>query len=65
VSRCGRRAATSAAEGGGGAAGPGLAVGLFAPLLLASVAVGAVAGGVIGTFAGRRVEQDMHGRSDS
>jgi hypothetical protein len=35
------------------------------PPLLASVAVGAVAGGVIGTFAGRRVEQDMHGRSDS
>jgi hypothetical protein len=65
VSRCGRRAATSAAGGGGGAAGAGLAVGLFAPLLLASVAVGAVAGGVIGTFAGHRVEQDMHGRSDS
>jgi hypothetical protein len=63
VSRCGRRAATSAAEDG--AAGPELAVGLFAPLLLASVAVGAVAGGVIGTFAGHRVEQDMHGRSDS
>ena len=43
----------------------GLAVGLFAPPLLASVAVGAVAGGVIGEFAGRRVEQDIPGHSDS
>jgi hypothetical protein len=29
--------------------------------LLASVAVGAVAGGVIGEFVGRRVEPDIHG----
>ena len=43
----------------------GLAVGLFAPPLLASVAVGAVAGGVIGKFAGHRVEQDIHDHSDS
>ena len=35
------------------------------PPLLASVAVGAVAGGVIGEFAGHRVEQDIHGHSDS
>ena len=32
--------------------GVGLAVGLFAPPLLASAAVGAVAGGVIGEFVG-------------
>ena len=35
------------------------------PPLLASVAVGAVAGGVIGEFAGHRVEQDIHDHSDS
>jgi H+/Cl- antiporter ClcA len=35
------------------------------PLLLASVAVGAVAGRVIGEFAGHRVQQDIHGHSDS
>ena len=32
--------------------------------LLASAAVGAVAGGGIGKFAGHRVEQDIHGHSD-
>jgi hypothetical protein len=47
---------------GGGA---GVAVGLFVPLLLASVAVGAVADGVIGEFAGHRVEQDIRDHSDS
>ena len=47
---------------GGGA---GVAVGLFVPLLLASVAVGAVAGVVIGEFAGYRVERDIPGHSDS
>ena len=52
-------------EGLGWGGGAGLAVGLFAPPLLASVAVGAVAGGVIGEFAGHRVEQDIHGHSDS
>ncbi len=57
---CGRLA-----EGLGRGGGAGLAVGLFAPPLLESVAVGAVAGGVIVKFAGRRVEQDVHGHSDS
>jgi hypothetical protein len=47
---------------GGGA---GVAVGLFVPLLLASVAVGAVAGVVIGEFAGYRVERDVRGHSDT
>ncbi len=35
------------------------------PPLLASVAAGAVAGGVIGKLAGYRVEQDISGHSDS
>ncbi len=35
------------------------------PPLLASVAVGAVAGGVMGEFDGNRVEQDIPGHSDS
>ena len=35
------------------------------PPLLASVAVGAVAGGVIGEFVDHRVEQDIHDHSDS
>ena len=48
-------------EGGG----VGLAVGLLAPPLLASVATEAVAGGVIGEFAGYRAGQDIHGHSDS
>ena len=52
-------------EGLGWGGGAGLAVGLFAPPLLASAAVGAVAGGVIGKFAGHRVEQDIPGHSDS
>ena len=51
-------------EGSGGG-GIGFAVGLVAPPLLAGVAVGAVTGGVTGKFAGHRVEQDIHGRSDS
>jgi arylsulfatase len=45
--------------------GVGLAVGLFAPPLPASAAVGAVAGGVIGEFAAHRVGQDIPGHSDS
>ena len=49
--------------GAGGRAG--LAVGLFAPPPRASVAVGAVAGGVIREFVGYRVEQDIPGHSDS
>ena len=40
--------------------GVGLAVGLFAPPLLASVAVGAVAGGLIGKFVDHRVENEIH-----
>ena len=47
-------------KGLGWGGGVGLAVGLFAPPLLASVAVGAVAGGVIGKFVDHRVEQDIH-----
>jgi ABC-type branched-subunit amino acid transport system substrate-binding protein len=41
-------------KGMGWGGGVGLAVGLFAPPLLASVAVGAVAGGVIGKFVDHR-----------
>ena len=52
-------------EGLGWGGGAGLAVGLFAPPLLASVAVGAVTGGVIGEFAGHRAEQDIHDHPDS
>ncbi len=47
-------------KGLGRGGGVGLAVGLFAPPLLASVAVGAVAGGVIGKFVDYRVERDIH-----
>lgn len=65
VSRCGKRAATSVARGWGGAAGSGWRVGLMAPPVLASVAVGAVGGGVIGKFGNHRVEQDVHDHSDS
>ena len=35
------------------------------PRLLASVAVGAVAGRVVGKFVDHRVEQDIHDHSDS
>ena len=44
-------------KGTGWGGGVGLAVGLFAPPMLASVAVGAVAGRVMGRFAGNKVEQ--------
>ena len=47
-------------KGTGWGGGVGLAVGLFAPPLLASVAVGAVAGRVIGKFADHRVEDEIH-----
>jgi arylsulfatase len=47
-------------KGTGWGGGVGLAVGLFAPPLLASVAVGAVAGRVIGKFADHRVENEIH-----
>ena len=47
-------------KGTGWGGGVGLAVGLFAPPLLASVAVGAVAGRVIGRFAGNKVNKELH-----
>ncbi len=47
-------------KGLGWGGGVGVAVGLFAPPLLASAAVGAVAGGVIGKFVDHRVEHDIH-----
>ena len=47
-------------KGMGWGGGVGLAVGLFAPPLLASVAVGAVAGGLIGKFVDHRVENEIH-----
>ena len=47
-------------KGTGWGGGVGLAVGLFAPPLLASVAVGAVAGRVVGKFADHRVENEIH-----
>ena len=47
-------------KGMGWGGGVGLAVGLFAPPLLASVAAGAVAGGVIGRFVDHRVENEIH-----
>jgi arylsulfatase len=47
-------------KGMGWGGGVGLAVGLFAPPLLASVAVGAVAGGLIGRFVDHRVENEIH-----
>ncbi len=46
-------------KGTGWGGGVGLAVGLFAPPLLASVAVGAVAGRVVGRFAGNKVEKEL------
>ena len=42
-------------KGAGWGGGVGVLVGLFAPPLLASVAVGAAAGGVVGKFAGSKV----------
>ena len=47
-------------KGLGWGGGVGLAVGLFAPPLLASVAAGAVAGGVVGKFVDHRLETEMH-----
>jgi uncharacterized membrane protein len=51
-------------EAGAGRRGR-VAVGLFVPPPLAPVAVGAVAGVVIGEFAGYRVERDVRGHSDT
>ena len=46
-------------KGTGWGGGVGLAVGLFAPPMLAAVAVGAVAGRVVGRFAGNKVEKEL------
>ncbi|HEX6663451.1 MAG TPA: arylsulfatase [Gaiellaceae bacterium] len=47
-------------KGAGWGGGVGLAVGLFAPPLLAATATGAVAGGLIGKFVDHRVETQLH-----
>ena len=47
-------------KGMGWGGGVGLAVGMFAPPLLAAVGVGAVAGGVIGKFVDHRVKNQIH-----
>lgn len=47
-------------KGAGWGGGVGVLVGLFAPPLLASVAVGAAAGAVVGKFAGHRMETEIH-----
>ena len=47
-------------RGAGWGGGVGVAVGLFAPPLLASVAVGAAAGGVVGRFVDHRLEHELH-----
>ena len=60
MSGCGRLAIAFGRKGLGWGGGVGLAVGLFAPPLLASVAVGAVAGGVIGKFVDHRLEHEIH-----
>ena len=47
-------------KGMGWGGGVGVAVGLFAPPLLAATAVGAAAGGIAGKFVHHRVETQMH-----
>ena len=47
-------------KGMGWGGGVGVAVGLFAPPLLATAAVGAAAGGVVGKFVHHRVDTQMH-----
>ncbi|MBV9335775.1 MAG: sulfatase-like hydrolase/transferase, partial [Solirubrobacterales bacterium] len=47
-------------KGAGWGGGVGVAVGLFAPPLLASVAVGAAAGGVVGKFVEHRLKDELH-----
>ena len=47
-------------KGAGWGGGVGLVVGLFSPPLLASIAVGAVAGGVVGKFVDKRVADGIH-----
>ncbi|MBV8954596.1 MAG: DUF1269 domain-containing protein, partial [Solirubrobacterales bacterium] len=47
-------------KGAGWGGGVGVAVGLFAPPLLASVAAGAAAGGVVGKFVEHRLRDELH-----
>jgi arylsulfatase A-like enzyme/uncharacterized membrane protein len=47
-------------KGAGWGGGVGVAVGLFAPPLLASAAIGAVAGGVVGKFVDHRLQTEIH-----
>ena len=47
-------------KGAGWGGGVGLAVGLFAPPLLASIGGGAVAGGVVGKFVNHRLQHQIH-----
>jgi arylsulfatase len=49
-------------KGAGWGGGVGLAIGLFSPPLLASVAVGAAAGAVTGKFVDHRLERNLHER---
>ena len=49
-------------KGAGRGGGVGVLVGLFAPPLLASVAVGAAAGAVVGRFAGHKVRSAIEGQ---
>ncbi len=60
ASRCSGPATTSAARGWAGGVASGSRWALFAPPLLASVAVGAVAGRVMGRFAGNKVNKELH-----
>jgi arylsulfatase len=46
-------------KGAGWGAGVGVAVGLFAPPLLASVVIGAAAGGLVGKFADHRIKSGL------
>jgi arylsulfatase A-like enzyme/uncharacterized membrane protein len=47
-------------KGAGWGGGVGVAVGLFAPPLLASAAIGAAAGAVVGKFVDHRLETELH-----
>ena len=47
-------------KGAGWGGGVGVAVGLFAPPLLATAAVGAAAGGLVGKFVDHRLENEIH-----
>ena len=51
-------------KGLGWGAGAGLVVGLFAPPLLASVAVGGAVGGLVGKFTDHKVKAGMEGLAE-